>query len=174
MNTPIRTKRATVEKLRAILADIKGAKPISFVAMTEVDLLKTDNPFGKVFKVSRVSAFTGTNYENAVNRALVKAGEQPTFEAEKRRWGQRLSSALVEHKGSFYLPAQILKARSSMYLTRDRRGRLVPVDKKLIEPYMPAKKESPVPITYRDYALSSIVSFNGEGQRLSIRDMVAK
>lgn len=192
-NTSTSSKRAktvTVAQLATILGAVSGATPFSATTLTDAKAKKTANPYGTIRKLTRINGFTGTIYENAVNRQMAREGNAdsvPAFEAQPRAWGVRVAPALVSHKDAFYLPAQLnptLKPKP-LYLVEKAPSpsnptapvRLVAVPKDRIAPWLPADRSTEVaaaqglerPVTYRDYALSSIVSLSLNGTRYRVR-----
>ena len=139
---PIET--ISVTELAARLAQVKGAQPIHFTALVDARARKTNNPFTQgIFKLSRVSAFTGFDYENSVNRQQTREGGPATFEAQERSWGERIAPALVEKDGKLYLVAKVEHANKPIYLVRGgRNGMLIPMPKAIVAPWLPAPKSS--------------------------------
>lgn len=135
-------KTITTSQLRDILANLRGATPIAFTAMTEArlrprallqewgsELIAAIPPVPARFphyvecpfqdglkKLSRVQAFTGNGwgYTTAVHRQQLREGQSPTFKAEERSWGEQISAALVR-KGS--------GAKAAFYLSAQLVGR---------------------------------------------------
>ncbi len=152
----------------------KGAQPITFTALINAKARKTGNPFGEVFKLSRVNAFTSFDYEGSVNRQQVREGGEGDFAAQARKWGERVGPSLVENKGEFYLVAKVQTTQKPVYLVR-RNGFLTPIARELVAPYLPAKRSSAEAqgvekeIVYRNYALRNLVSLVMGGESLRVR-----
>jgi len=181
---PVKTKTVSLTQLTNILGAVTHAQPISFTALTDARPRKTNLPFASVQKLTKVSAFTGTDYTAAVNRQMTREGngDAPAFAAQERAWGNRISPALVskldEKTGQvrFYLPAQIQRASKPLYLV-PKSGRLTAVPKEAVAPWLPKDKTPEVAaaqgvekaIIYRDYSLSSLTTLTLDGQRYRIR-----
>jgi hypothetical protein len=179
-------KTITIERLKVILSSIHHATPVSFVALTDAKAKKTANPFGQILKLTKVNAFTGTSYQNAVRRQEKREmPETPaTFVAQERAWGERSAEtpALVSKvdaetgKENFYLVAQIQHASKPLYLVRKASsGRLASVSKDTVAPFLPVTKEQtnqPVEkaIVWRTYALTSLTSVSVGGEKYRIRN----
>jgi hypothetical protein len=173
----MKTTNVTVAQLRDILATVKGATPVSFIAVTDAGCRKTDNPhvaLSPVYKVARVSAMIGTDHEAAVERQQGREGAvDPSYTAAPRTWGTRIGAALVQKGSDYYLPAQLNPAvkRNPIYLAaqmRAGRPRLVPIATAEIAPYLPADRRAAVaahqgvarPVERRDYKLTGIVALS--------------
>ncbi len=183
----IKTKTVTVTELANILAQVSHATPIGFTSLTDARAKKTDNPYGTIRKLTKVTAFTGATYETSVNRQMVREGngEAPAFVAKERSWGNRISAALVSKLDNdtgevrFYLPAQIQRASKPLYLVLKERTRgkaiLTAVPKEIVAPWLPKEKpeapHQPVdkPIVYRDYSLDSLITVSIGGCRYRVR-----
>ncbi len=167
---PIYITRKELEKK---LMAITGATPATIVAETEPKMNKTGNPyFGQVTKLTTANVFINFNYENSVNRARAKEGNEEKFEAHARKWGERVpGTPLVMHKGSFYLEVRFLsedKTKSAYF----HNGQII--GKSILEAWMPSKNNVAVAetqglsedavIIMRDYKLDTIreIRFGGE------------
>ena len=175
-------KTITRRKLADILASVDHAIPLGFIALTDADAKKTDNPYGRILKLTRINAFAGADYTRSVNRALVKEGKEPTFVAKGRanqteRISPCLARKVVDGEDRFYLPVQIRHARKPLYLVQRARGlgrtMLTAVSKEQVEPFLPVSRQPAQggvesPVVYRDFRLDSItqISLNGEQYRI--------
>lgn len=170
------------EKLRQILAaSVTHATPFTAITLTDAGARKTGNPYLGVYKLTKVNGMTGTIYANAVNRQAAREGSpEPSFQAQPRKWGKRLSAGLVVNDAGdqFYLPAQLNPSLTPkpLYLVRAGVGkRLKAVPKEQVAPWLPAHKDGAAgqglakPITYRDYALTSLVGLSINGQKYRVR-----
>lgn len=182
------TKTVTVSQLREILNGISHAMPIAFSALVDAKAKKTGNPYGDISKLSRVQAFTGADYEKSVNRQLDREGKtQLEFTAKERSWGERVSPALVQNGGKFYLVAQVLKTAKPVYLVRKpwklnapntgtilREQILTPIAKEAIAAFLPAVRPATnqgteKEVVYRNYSLENLISVSVNGLRLRVR-----
>jgi hypothetical protein len=159
--------------------DIRGCRPVSFVAETTPEL-RSGNPFGgttrthRLRKMSRVSGMIGFRYENAVNNQRGReetpidpiTGEVETFVAEPRKWGvRREGTPFVDHKGVEYLEVKVERSLHCEYRLDDG----TPVDAATVAAWLPEKKEGrrqmvEKPVILRDYTLDNLreVTINGQ------------
>jgi hypothetical protein len=162
-----------VEVIRAI----KGPQPFSATALTEPEMRKTGNPYaGKVRKLSRVSGFIA-DYENMVNNQLDREGkDQLTFNAKPRKWGRKVSLALVEHvkdgETRHYI-SFVPQHSKPFYLIATALG-LMLIEKAILAPWMPEHKAptnqgTDKAIEPRDYNLANVSSFRVGGHSYRIR-----
>lgn len=164
-------KKITQKALRNRLAAHNGASPLTIVALTEARAIK--NPYGKIYKLSKVNGFMGTSYETAVRKREIQEGNFPTFEAQSRVWGKKQNKCLATHKENSYLSLRPLKIVSPIrYFVKDQFGRFKQIERALIERFLveTAAPNQPVekPIIYRNYKLSNIrkIKMNGEVWRV--------
>ena len=147
----------THEKFVQFCAEIHGPTPVGFASLTRP---KTVPGSPEIFKLSRGSGFFG-NYENAVKNLEEKEGLQRNFVARPRKWGQRKSLALVEHKGKFYCTIRPLKMRPALYFIKGVGG-LKLINKKIIKHFLvdSAKPETQAhlegEVIERDYKFESL------------------
>lgn len=165
-------KTISVSELTAILLNVKSAQPISFSALVDARAKKTGNPYGEVLKLSKVNAFI-CNYESSVNRQLDREKSHLAFMAGQRKWGEKISLALVEDKGEHYLSCKIEKSSKPIYLIHSNLG-LKPLSKHILEPWLPVYKPSTnqgteKEIVYRNYKLTNLVSVSIGGEKYRIR-----
>lgn len=173
------TVTVTPDQLGLILMGVRSAAPIAFSALTDARARKTGNPYGVLRKLSTVQAFTGAAYEAAVRRQADREGNDPTFEVKERKWGRRISPALVvnEQTGDLYLVAHILKAKRPTYLYQRTAGFWSPVAKERIQQWLPADRTAEVAeaqgveraVCYRNYRLDSLCTMTLNGVRYRIR-----
>ncbi len=174
-------------QLKDILAAVKGTTIVSFLAVTDARCRVRDNPhtkLGPVYKVAKVNAVVGAEHEDAVNRQQGREGvDSPAYvEQKERSWGTRLSAALIERNGDYYLPAQInpLVRQRPIYLAPRMRGtkvRLTPVAAEAIAPFLPAERREERAahqgvarlVDRKDYRLSSIAWLAINGERYRVR-----
>ncbi len=162
-------------KLRDVLAGIKGAKFATILTETTPKLKGGKScPLNGIVKLSRVNVTLNFNYEKAVNRQLEREGKEAEFEAEPRKWGNRLkidnkSACLVvkdcQHEiklgelstippSKVYLECKVEKALDSVYVLN---GKEVPYEE--VKPYFydsTSRQGTDKEVIVRDYSLSSI------------------
>ena len=185
MSRPI---TVSISQLRDILAGVTHAQPFSATTLTKVDAKKTGNPFpGHIRKLTRINGMTGVDYSSCVERQMARDGmKNPSFQPQQRSWGQKLSAALIEHKGSFYLPARMNPSLTPkpLYLIEKpnsanpaARPRLVAVDKAVVAPFLPpnrihqaaAAQGVAKEVVYRDFRLDSIITLSLNGRKYRVR-----
>jgi hypothetical protein len=162
-------KILTRDELTAILSAVKGATFSTITTRTEPKLLKTNNPFIGIRKVSRVNVTIGFNYQNSVNNQREREGSEADFESLPRKWGQRIKGTpLVSHNGNMYLEAKVEKSLDHMYI--NAQGQNVPDD--LIAPFLPkhgeTRQDLEKEIILRDYKIDSIIAIKMNGEEYTV------
>lgn len=175
MNTT--TETITLAQAVEIIAGINRPQPFSVTALTEPEMRKTGNPYvGKVRKLSRVNGFIA-DYENMVNNQLAREGkDQLTFNAKPRKWGERVSLALVRHvkDGEVKHYVSFVPQHSRpIWLLATALG-LMPVVKSMFAKWIPEHREptnqgTDKAIEPRDYNLANVSSFRVGGKAYRIR-----
>lgn len=165
-------KSVTVNEAREALSRITGATPVGLSAFLAVEPKGECHLYG-IAKLVRASVFTGADWQNTVNRQLAREGKEETFTASPRKWGKRVSAALVEHKGKWFLPSHVQRA-STVFLIKEHAGApWRPVAKEAIAQWLPESKPAPVgtekSLFYRDWSLSNLTRLAFGGQVLRIR-----
>jgi hypothetical protein len=167
----------TRKQLEKKLMSIVGATPATIVAETDYKMNKTNNPYyGEVTKITTANVFINFNYQNSVNKARIKEGNEEVFEAHSRKWGERITGTpLIMHKGVFYLEARLLstdKTRSALFHLGQ------PINKALLSPYVTEKKSSAEHqgvseenvIVMRDYKVENIREIRFGGNIYIVKD----
>jgi hypothetical protein len=152
-----------------LLKSQKGAKPVTICAQTIPNMRKKDNPYKDVIKISRVNGIIGCVYTNAVNRQRIREDSDPDFEAEPRKWGQRIiGTPLVEHKGKYYLELKVEKSLGHEYELYNERIPFEKIKEFLrLPPDMP-KQGLDKEVILRDYDLANITSITINDQYYEI------
>lgn len=119
------------------LMQVKGATPATFVAVTDVKMNKTNNPYyNRVNKKQKSNVFINFDYAAAVNRKLLKEGKDADFVAKQRKWGEKLpGTPIVFYKNEYYLEARFLNNEPKVEYIVDG----VVTDKAVLETYLPVK-----------------------------------
>ena len=166
-------KNITVNQLREVLSRVSSACPVGFSAFVSARARKTGNPFADVAKLSKVSAFTGIVWENSVNRQLGREGKEESFQESARSWGERISPALVQKEGKFYLVAKVEKTAKPVYLAKRASGQAWQVvAKETVAAFLPTPRAANTgtekELVYRNYSLENItrISIGGETYRV--------
>lgn len=170
-------KKLTLPELQTALIERGGAKFVTFTARTDARLKKTDNPFGKVFKTSRVNGVINWSYGRAVNRQRGREwdgtpDERPDrFQPYPRKWGQRLPNLpFVQYKGRVYLEVKVQRAETLGY-TDEAGDPLLP---EMITPFLPKvssnadHQEVDREVVLRDYDLANIVEIAFDGATYTV------
>jgi hypothetical protein len=149
-------------ELVEILKNVKGATPATFVAVTEVKMNKTGNPYhGKVTKKQKSNVFINFDYATSVNRARAKEGNEEEFVAKPRKWGAKIpGTPVIQHNDEFYLEARFLTNEPKVEYFMDS----ILTDPEVFEAYMPSKKTESIKehqgleaeIVIRDFKISNI------------------
>lgn len=164
-------KHITKGQLIEILSKIKGAQPIAFTAITPANMRKTDNPFYPARKVCRVFAFTGVNYEAAVNRQRAREDKPADFHKQPRIWGRRVSPALAVDQDRFYLVAKVERRRNPIYIYNNNGiNEIVSTEK--IKSFLPIEKPTSQglekEVEIRNYSIDSIISISIDKEKYRI------
>lgn len=179
----------SISQLRDILAGVTHAEPFSATTLTKADAKKTLNPYGTIRKLTKINGMVGTVYANAINRQRERenvADSDNPFIPEKRSWGVRVAPGLVEHKGEYFLPAQLNPSLTPkpLYLIEkpnttnpSKPPRLVAVDKSVVAPFLPPSRSIEAAaaqgvtreVVYRDFRLDSIVNLSLHGRKYRVR-----
>lgn len=158
-------KTINQEELFGLLAAIEFPQPIGLTTLTKVNVRKTGNKFGDIYKLNKTNCFVGGKYENMVNNALIREGRVPGFEVGERSWGGKITPCLVAKGDKTYLAAQVLKS-SPTFLYR-KNGILTIINKKEIEDILPPENKELV--KYRNFTLDNIVGVNLGGEQYKVR-----
>jgi hypothetical protein len=144
------------------LMQVKGATPATFVAVTEVKMNKTNNPYhGRVNKKQKSNVFINFDYAASVNRKLLKEGKDADFVAKPRKWGEKLpGTPIIFYQNKYYLEARFLNNEPKVEYIVDG----VVTEKAVLETYLPVKNEDASKehqgldevITIRDFLVNNI------------------
>jgi len=162
----------TDELVKALMA-IKGPTPATFTAETVLDMRKTDNPYyKKVMKRQKSNVFINFSYENAVNKALTKEGKDAEFEAQPRKWGQRVpGTPLVLHNGAYYLTARFLNNEPKVVLLNEG----VEIERDVVAEFIPEKTSTgnqglENEIVVRDFSINNIKEIQFGGTKYIVKN----
>lgn len=167
-------RNITKNELEAALASVKGNTFATLVTVTSARAKKTGNPYGEVFKLSRVNVSLGWHYGNAVNRQLEREGKPADFTPQPRKWGERRNGTpLVDHKGKTYAEAKPERSLGYKYFCIVN-GKVRFLTKGEVKPFLP-KPSKPATqdglekeIRCRDYALDSIRKIVMKGEKFRV------
>ena len=139
-------KKLSYSQLIEALKKHKGATVIGLTTLTDAKALKTNNPFGVIFKHCRCVGFCGADYENAVKNEGFRQEKEIDFVSAPLSWGEWLiGGKVITHKGEFYLrlqssPGQRKRQPVKILSYRDEKGKFLDFDD--IKPFLPVEKES--------------------------------
>jgi hypothetical protein len=165
--------------LVALLSSLRGSKFLTITSRTDARLKKTGNPYGTVYKVSKVNICVNFQYEAGVRRRLEKEGKNPDDFVRGESWHTAVKSEdgfltpLCSHKqtGAVYLRCQRLATIGEpVYFTQDG----VEVTREEIAEWLPKQSEYAnqgleAPLIFLTYALSSIVEVVAEGETYTVQ-----
>jgi hypothetical protein len=138
-------KTLTYDKLLEKIADIRGTVIAGLQTLTDSRARK--NPFGKIYKETRLVGFIGVDYQNSIVRESDRQGAQAeNFTAESLPWGEWLyANRVISHNGKLYLRTQFTPGQRKVKTTkvlayRDGQGKFLSHDE--IKSFLPPLRES--------------------------------
>lgn len=147
------TETITSKEMLERLSHLKAATPATIVTETK-PAVKAGAP--EIIKRSEVNGILQANYEDSVNRAREKRGEDADFAAGKLPWGVRfLDSCIFVHKpkgaGEFraYLRIQIQSTKKPQYFLN---GTQIPTEVAL--PYLRPRVGKKEEVVIRQYQIT--------------------
>ncbi len=171
---PVLTKTQLVNMLVNLP---KGNNFVTIIARTVPAMNKTGNPFYdsaiKDFNIRKIAEVNGAiqfNYEAAVNRQLVREGQEADFTAQAPTWGNRVgSSCVIEHKEQYYFYVKVEKSLGYAYVNLQG----LPLDTKEVNKWLKSRKPSDTQgtdkeIMVRKYAIANLVAITINGMKYTI------
>ena len=165
----------TVNEFREKLAKLKGTQFVTIKTLTPVSDMRAKkdgkpNPFWKsgIMKRSVLNGAIGFDYENSVNRQLIREDKEAEFEAQERSWGSHVNSVLVEHNDKFYLSFKCERVISRQY---ELDGKIIEdceVDQFRAEKKEGERQGTDKPTVYRNFLLSNILSIKMNGEEFIV------
>lgn len=159
----------SIRELKAELFNTAGGRIMSIITATEPKMRKTGNPYnGRVLKLAYSQVRVGTDWENVVNNARERAGEDRDFVAtEDKSWHKPVMnpkggySPFCEHKtnGDWYLRAVFDKHFASKFVDKVTGEEIQESD---LEPFL--VKSPPREAAFVTYKLDNILAYNANGQ----------
>lgn len=141
---------------------------VTLITRTAVKMNKKDvetktipNPFGEVFKISKVRVILNANYEERVNQERAEEGKEANFVAKEMRYGNMVGNSLLENNGTLYVKTiELGRVGTSVYA--DANGDEVVYED--IKPFVPVKKPSATQdleneVKVRNFKLESIIGY---------------
>ena len=161
----------TQNQLETILRGISTPTPVEVVAVTNVEMKLTGNPYLGAMKRQVSNVVIGSNYAASVNMQRGMEGSEMNFQASKPVWGTKIpNSCLIEHKGNIYVEAEFLKVKETEFSWNGESIR-----RESLEKYMPKEYSSKShqgvetrEIIYRRFKLASIkeIKLNGRAYQI--------
>ncbi len=174
-----KTLTISVSQMADLLKQIKGARPLTISALTDTRARKTGNPYAEVLKLTHINGFVGVDYAASVERQQTKDGQPVGFEAKRHAWGDKVCSALRQHRtnGKLYLTMQPRKVldKQVFFGRNPSSGALVQVPKARIASFLPEKRSAAPSqgveheVITRDYSLDNITAITLDGQAYRVR-----
>lgn len=158
-----------VAKVMELIRAKKGNEFVTILTKTEAKVRKTGNPFGTVYKVCKMNVCVGFSYENSINLQRSREEMEADFVAQPRKWGTRLDSKTVEHKGKHYLTFKPEKVLMMRY--EDSTGKEISDEE--IKPFLFEKPENKTQgtekeIIYRDVSYDNLKEITLRGETIQI------
>lgn len=141
------------------IAGLRSTQVATLVAITDVKMRKTGNPYvAGVRKVQKLQVTVNDNYENKVNDVREAEDKPANFEVAPLQWGEHVSNAVIEHNGQLYVQTLVVDTdRTPVYI--DAQGNEVAYSdiKPFLPPYNPATRQQLADeVKVRTWKLSSI------------------
>jgi hypothetical protein len=160
-----------------------SAEFIQYDSVTEPKLNKKSRTTGLPCPFTVVKKFTSARcalkviYENAMNNAQARAGEDRDFEAKELPWGEwitfedgKRSKILIKHKGAFYIRTTYTNPNEIPEVKYVADGKSV--KKSELADYLPPEKESTGEakdkVIVRTYNINSMLEIRMAGKTYSI------
>jgi len=160
-------KHVTTAELVTVFARLLTMTPATIKTVTSPAMNKGGNPFyGRIQKVETRHVLFNWIYENSVNAQRTKEGIEVPFQAQARKWGEKIQGTpLIQHKGKFYAEAKPTgKAQSTIWLCDGAVIELSEIQKYLTVPKRAATQQTEKEIKVRDYSMDSIAEVKMLGQ----------
>ena len=132
-------KNVSRKELEEVLLNYNRCTPVTITATTDVKMNKAkkfvldddnnytyedgkplsekvDNPYMGAVCTKSTNGIINFDYQNAVNRQLVREGKDAEFEAKERKWGKHVTKAIIEHKDNYYIQIRVGKTYGHKYM----------------------------------------------------------
>lgn len=177
-------KTITTSVLADILIQTTGAKPVTLVAFTDTRARKTNNPYGRIWKRSKVNGMVGFHYDPGVIRRLLKEGKDPEAFKRGESWHEPVMlgdhlTPLCRHKSDpsrLYLRFMYLATIGEPDFFSDNGTKLDYAD---VAQFLPASSEYKNqgldnPLRFLVYSLESLESLTMCGEEYVVESELAK
>lgn len=101
----------SVKEFVNLVSERPGALLLSFTTYTDTRARKTGNPFGKIWKRSRMNVMVNFHYNEGVRRRLEREGKNPDDFTPAESWHQ----AVLDSKGRM-TPFAMHKSEGTLYV----------------------------------------------------------
>ena len=178
---PAAIKPGTISEsdLVAYLSGLKGSAIIGLTVRTDARLKKTGNPFGVVWKVSKVSVLVNFHYDAGVVRRLEAEGKDPNDFIRGESWhvavltddGKLTPFCIHPKTGELYIRCQLRGRGETTYFAEATGHELTKAD---IEAFLPKKSNYSNqgldnPLEFLTYKLASVVEVVINGERWEVK-----
>lgn len=176
------TQYINTGKLQNIINGIPSHRFVTITTETPVKMNKRNNPYhDNVTKRSTANVSVNFSYENVVNNRQEKEGNEGTFVASERKWGQKVDNKLVsktETNGDTknYIALNYKSKPSNVEYFLTSTGE--PIDKSLFAEFIIVKKSNAAhqgvsvenEVIYRNVKLGNIKEMITDGVHYVIRN----
>ena len=153
--------KPSTQSIIDLLINFNGHSFIGLTTLTDARAKKTNNPYGKILKKTKLLANIGFHYKNSLNNQAKREGKEIDFDIKPRRWGVRMENTpLVKHKEKYYLEYKAENVQSVEYYTEQGEE----LTKEQVQEFLPKKSTSSTQreltkkIILRDVAIENILS----------------
>jgi hypothetical protein len=154
------------------LNGIDRLQPVGMITVTVPKMKKRSNPFfGRVLKISYITAFINCRYSRTVNLQRVREAQPANFRARERAWGSKLEKRpLVEHDDQYYFEVKLQARKSQLRLTET--GEVIPPE--TIKPFIAPLKKNPRQrlnreVILRDFRVDHVAELRINGEVWRVR-----
>ena len=126
----MKTEHVNRNQIIEILKGVKGATFATMTIETVPNLRKTDNPYiGRIKKIASHNVCLNFDYQNSVNRQLVREHKANDFKAEST-WGEHVTRCIVKKEDKYYIQAKLEKTLDSCFVVN---GEII--ERGLVKPF---------------------------------------
>ena len=166
-------EQATINEAREEIVKVITGTFISFKAVTEPKMRKTDNPyFGQIEKHSEVAGHIGFDYETIVEKQAWREGKDIEFQAQAHRWAEGTDSKnIVKNKAGDkeYLRVKIQTTKKPTYYFNGEQIEKSEIEAFLPKSYKPHTQDAlDTEVVIRNYGMENIREIKINGRHLEI------
>jgi hypothetical protein len=142
------------------------------ITITVPAMRKKKNPFfGRVVKISHITAFINCRYSRSVNLQRTREEKSADFKALQRAWGSKMEKRpLVEYDDQYYFEVKLQTRKSQI---RDiETGEIIPPE--TLKPYLAPLKKNPRQrlnreVILRDFRVDHVAELRINGEVWRVR-----